>query len=593
VEIDMGETRKKRMPIGISNYKNLIDRNAYFVDKTLFIRDIINDESEAVVFTRPRRFGKTLNLSMLYYYFSNSGDDNTYLFKDKKIYKQGERYTSELGKYPVIYLTFKDIKQRTWEYCYNMLKRDISRMFIKFIYLKNSNVLLATEKKDFISILEGNADATAYMSSLELLSSALEKYHKEKVMIFIDEYDTPLNTAHTNGYQREAVDFMRGLLSGAFKDNSSLKKGIITGINRIAKENIFSGLNNVDVYTVLDKKYSEYFGITEPEIKELLYYNDMELTDEVKKWYDGYRIGGYEVYNPWSIINYVNRKELQPYWVNTASNDLIIECLRKSDNIFKDKFSKLLNYESIKVRIEKEMTYEMLDMEDNIWGLFMNAGYITLAGENTGFIDYNIKIPNYEIQLEFEKIVAISANMTSGYLYDMFQALLENNIELFVYRYKLLLIQVMSYHDNRENAYHMFMLGLCASLRNIYTVKSNLEVGLGRSDIILIPKDKKYHPIIMEFKAAGKEDIEKLAPMEKPAVSGNTLDSVDDMDSRNTPETLALETLANEAIKQIKNKEYYKVFEGEGFKDILLMGIGHHRKQCAVKTEYFEIPKKR
>ncbi|HHY24832.1 MAG TPA: AAA family ATPase, partial [Clostridiaceae bacterium] len=359
--------------------------------------------------------------------------------------------------------------------------------------------------------------------------------------------------------------------------------------NRIAKENIFSGLNNVDVYTVLDKKYSEYFGITEPEIKELLYYNDMELTDEVKKWYDGYRIGGYEVYNPWSIINYVNRKELQPYWVNTASNDLIIECLRKSDNIFKDKFSKLLNYESIKVRIEKEMTYEMLDMEDNIWGLFMNAGYITLAGENTGFIDYNIKIPNYEIQLEFEKIVAISANMTSGYLYDMFQALLENNIELFVYRYKLLLIQVMSYHDNRENAYHMFMLGLCASLRNIYTVKSNLEVGLGRSDIILIPKDKKYHPIIMEFKAAGKEDIEKLAPMEKPAVSGNTLDSVDDMDSRNTPETLALETLANEAIKQIKDKEYNKVFEGKGFKDTLLMGIGHHKKQCVVKTEYLKI----
>ncbi|HOJ12488.1 MAG TPA: PD-(D/E)XK nuclease domain-containing protein, partial [Clostridiales bacterium] len=262
-------------------------------------------------------------------------------------------------------------------------------------------------------------------------------------------------------------------------------------------------------------------------------------------------------------INYVNRKELQPYWVNTASNDLIIECLRKSDNIFKDKFSKLLNYEAIKVKIEKEMTYEMLDMEDNIWGLFMNAGYITLAEGNTGFIDYNIKIPNHEIQLEFEKIITISANMKSSYLYDMFQALLENNIELFVYRYKLLLMQVMSYHDNRENAYHMFMLGLCATLRNIYTVKSNLEVGLGRSYIILIPKDKRYHPIIMEFKATGKEDAEKAEINEEK-----------------------LETLVDEAIKQIKDKKYYKVFEGQGFKDILLMGIGHHKKQCVVKTEF-------
>jgi len=579
----MGEIRKKGMPIGISDYKNLIDRNAYYVDKTLLIKDIINDESETIVITRPRRFGKTLNLSMLYYYFNNSGDNNTYLFKDKKIFEQGERYISELGKYPVIYLTFKDIKQRTWEYCYDMLRRNISRIFIKFVYLKDSDVLLATEKTDFINILEGNADTTAYMNSLELLSSALEKYHKEKVMILIDEYDTPLNAAHTNDYQKEAVDFMRGLLSGAFKDNSSLKKGIITGINRIAKENIFSGLNNVKVYTVFDDMYAEYFGITESEMKELLRYNDLELTDEVKKWYDGYRIGNYEIYNPWSAINYANDKKLQPYWVNTASNDLIIECLRQSDNIFKDKFSKLLNYESIKVKIEKEMTYEMLDMEDNIWGLFMNAGYITLAGENTGFIDYNIKIPNYEIQLEFEKIVTISANMTSSYLYDLFQALLENNIELFVYRYKLLLIQVMSYHDNRENAYHMFMLGLCATLRNIYTVKSNLEVGLGRSDIILIPKDKRYHPIIMEFKAAGKEDIEKLATAERTAVSGDK-PGVSDL------ENLALETLADEAIKQIKDKKYYKVFEGEGFKDILLMGIGHHKKQCVVKTEYITNP---
>jgi len=576
----MGETRKKGMPIGISDYKNLIDRNAYYVDKTLLIKDLINDESETIVITRPRRFGKTLNLSMLYYYFNNSGDDNTYLFTDKKIFQQGEIYLSELGKYPVIYLTFKDIKQRTWEYCYNRLKSDISSLFIKYRYLKDSDVLFDTDKKDFINILEGNADIIAYSKSLKILSSALEQYHKQKVIILVDEYDTPLNAAHINDYQKEAVDFMRSLLSGAFKDNNSLKKGIITGINRIAKENIFSGLNNVKVYTVFDDMYAEYFGITEPEMKEMLHYNDMELTDEVKKWYDGYRIGGYEIYNPWSAINYVKDKKLQPYWVNTASNDLIIECLRKSDNIFKDKFSKLLNYESIKVKIEKEMTYEMLDMEDNIWGLFMNAGYITLAGENTGFIDYNIKIPNYEIQLEFEKIVAISANMASGYLYDMFQALLENNIELFVYRYKLLLMQVMSYHDNKENAYHMFMLGLCATLRNIYTVKSNLEVGLGRSDIILIPKDKKYHPIIMEFKAAGKEVIEKLAAVKKAVASG---DNTDNGDNR---ENLALETLADEAIKQIKDKEYYKVFEGEGFKDILLMGIGHHKKQCIVKTEY-------
>ncbi|HOJ12734.1 MAG TPA: AAA family ATPase [Clostridiales bacterium] len=237
----MREIRKKGMPIGISDYKNLIDRNAYYVDKTLLIKDIINDESETIVLTRPRRFGKTLNLSMLYYYFNNSGDDNTYLFKDKKIFQQGERYISELGKYPVMYLTFKDIKQRTWEYCYNRLISDISSLFTKYRYLKDSDVLFDTEKQDFIDILKGKADIVAYSKSLKILSSALEKYHKEKVMIFIDEYDTPLNAAHTNDYQREAVDFMRELLSGAFKDNNSLKKGVITGINRIAKENIFSG----------------------------------------------------------------------------------------------------------------------------------------------------------------------------------------------------------------------------------------------------------------------------------------------------------------------------------------------------------------
>jgi hypothetical protein len=503
---------------------------------------------------------------MLYYYFSKSDDDNSYLFRDKKIFQQGERYVSELGKYPVIYLTFKDVKESGYEKTLEQIKYMLIFLFDKYNFILKSDKLSDIEKQKFNDILYGKGSEADYKNSLKLLSSLLESYYHEKVIIFIDEYDTPLNAAHTNNYQSEAVDFMRGLLSGAFKDNSSLKKGVITGINRIAKENIFSGLNNVKVYTVFDDIYAEYFGITELEMKELLHYNNMELTDEVKKWYDGYKIGSYDMYNPWSAINYVNDKKLQPYWVNTGSNDLIIECLRKSDNIFKDKFSKLLNYESIKVKIEKEMTYEMLDMEDNIWGLFMNAGYITLAGESTGFRDYNIKIPNYEIQLEFEKIVTISANMTSGYLYDMFQALLKNNIELFVYRYKLLLMQVMSYHDNRENAYHMFMLGLCATLRNIYTVKSNLEVGLGRSDIILIPKDKKYHPIIMEFKAVGKEDIEKPKFSDKK-----------------------LEDLADEAIKQIKDKEYYKIFEGGGFKDTLIMGISHHKKQCIVKIEYFKV----
>jgi hypothetical protein len=562
----MGETIKKGMPIGISDYKDLIDEYAYYVDKTLMIKDIIDDTAKVLVFTRPRRFGKTLNLSMLYYYFSKSDDDNSYLFRDKKIFQQGERYVSELGKYPVIYLTFKDVKESGYEKTLEQIKYMLIFLFDKYNFILKSDKLSDIEKQKFNDILYGKGSEADYKNSLKLLSSLLESYYHEKVIIFIDEYDTPLNAAHTNNYQSEAVDFMRGLLSGAFKDNSSLKKGVITGINCIAKGNIFSGLNNVKVYTVFDDIYAEYFGITELEMKELLHYNNMELTDEVKKWYDGYKIGSYDMYNPWSAINYVNDKKLQPYWVNTGSNDLIIECLRKSDNIFKDKFSKLLNYESIKVKIEKEMTYEMLDMEDNIWGLFMNAGYITLAGESTGFRDYNIKIPNYEIQLEFEKIVTISANMTSGYLYDMFQALLKNNIELFVYRYKLLLMQVMSYHDNRENAYHMFMLGLCATLRNIYTVKSNLEVGLGRSDIILIPKDKKYHPIIMEFKAVGKEDIEKPKFSDKK-----------------------LEDLADEAIKQIKDKEYYKIFEGGGFKDTLIMGISHHKKQCIVKIEYFKV----
>lgn len=331
----MESGRKKGLPIGISDYKNLIDWNGYYVDKTMLIKEITDDMSSIILFTRPRRFGKTLNMSMIQRYFEKTDEDNSYLFRDKKIFNQGEYYTNGLGKYPVMFITLKDIKEDNYNSMYDRIKSMIVNLYDRFNFVLESDKISASDQQIFRDILFEKANEGKYKDSLKILPQILEKYYSQKVMILIDEYDTPINSAHVNGYEREAINFMRGFLSGALKDNSSVYKGILTGINRIAKENLFSGLNNIRIYTVLDKQYAQYFGITEDELKEMLKYYDMEFTMEVKQWYDGYNIGDYEIYNPWSILNYASDKTLKPYWVNTASNDLIVECMQNSNNRFK------------------------------------------------------------------------------------------------------------------------------------------------------------------------------------------------------------------------------------------------------------------
>lgn len=552
---------KLRMPVGYSDFKALIDDGYFYVDKTLLIKAII-DDSLVTLFTRPRRFGKTLNLSMLQYFFGYG--DNEYLFRDKNIWSAGEKYKQKQGKYPVIFFSLKDIKTSTFEDMFEEIKAQILFMLAPYENIITGPNIGIVEKQYYERILLNQGTVADYRNVLKYLSATMHEYYKSKVVILIDEYDTPLNSAHINSYEKEAIEFMRGLLSGAFKDNVHLERGVISGINRIAKENIFSGLNNLVVNTVYDDTYSQYFGITELELKDMLTCCGIEdQLSEIKKWYNGYNIGGYDIYNPWSVINYIKYRKLQPYWVNTGSNDLIVECIQRSNKFFKDIFAQLMNGEAINAAIEKEMTYDRLDTTGNILGLFMNSGYLTLADNVTKYDQYNVKIPNYEIKDEFDKIIAKSLNTEYSTMITMFSALIKGDYEQFKELYSTIVKQTLSFYDTKENAYHMFTLGMSVSLKDIYNVKSNLESGDGRSDIICYPKNIKYPPIIIEFKTYKADNDD---------VSNDKLGA-----------------LAVEAVKQVKDNEYYIDFKNANYKKCIVLGIAHYKKNCEIVMEELKI----
>ena len=506
----------KGIGIGVSDFKSLRIRDNYFIDKSLFIKHILDNQSGVILITRPRRFGKTLNMSMLRYYLDCNKKESNEYFEGLKIMEQGEEYTSKLGYYPCIYITLKDVQGRNLDEMMQLFQLQLFDLFSDHVYLLDSQKLLDVEKEMFSTILNLKANEIQMKSALKILSKLLNKEFGKPVMIIVDEYDVPLQTAYVEGFYDEAVNFFKTFYGLTFKDNPCMEKTVLTGVSRVAKESIFSGANNFNVYTVLDNEFNEDFGITREEMKKVIQdFNIEDSEEEIAKWYDGYKIGDMEgIYNPWSILNYLTRKQLIPYWVNTSSNDLIKLILKKSSTV-KQKIEKLLRGEEIEAKINLETVIVGIENnEDNIWGLLVGTGYLKV----TGIVDlatkiYKVKIPNYEIKFLFSEIIDdwFRNKVIGNDLNSILKDLVTLNLEEFEEKFKILVMQMFSFMDvgenTAENFYHAFVLGMLVSLKDTYYVNSNRESGLGRYDIMLEPKDKTGNAFIMEFKVL--EDTEE------------------------------------------------------------------------------------
>ena len=547
--------------VGISDFKALRVRNNYFIDKTMYIKDIIDNQSGVILVTRPRRFGKTLNMSMLRYYFDIKCKDSKELFKDLKIMEQDEYYTSKLGYYPVIYLTLKDAGLMNYKYMIMQMKTIMMDMFYEHKYILENQDLSEGEKAIFNRILKAEATDVDLINSLKILSKMLYIYYDRPVILLVDEYDVPLQTAYVKGYYSETIDFLKSFYTTTFKDNPYLEKTVITGVSRIAKESIFSGMNNLKVYTIMDNEFADDFGITSEEMKKVISDFDLkENEEEIKKWYDGYKIGNVEgIYNPWSILNYLADRVLKPYWVNTSSNDLIKMTFKKS-NIVKEKMIKLLNDEPVEVKIDLETIIVGIEnKEENIWGLMLQTGYLKVV-ETVDLIRgiYKVVLPNNEIKFLFEDMVDnwFSNKVEGEDLRSILKDLVNLKLEDFERKLKKLVIEMFSYFDVGENTaesfYHAFILGMLVGLKDSYYVKSNRESGHGRYDIMLEPKEKESNSFIMEFKIA-KEMEEK-----------------------------EVKAKIKEAKEKIKDKKYEQELKERGFTNITKMVFVCNGKEIRV-----------
>ena len=540
----------KGIGIGISDFKALRIRDNYFIDKSMYIKDIIDNQSGVILITRPRRFGKTLNMSMLRYYFDIKAKDNKELFKDLKIMKEDEYYTSKLGYYPVIYVTLKDLTGINFEEMLLQLKTELVEVFIDNADLLNSTKLLDIEKEMFSTVLNLKANKIEIQGALKLLSKLLYREYGRPVILLVDEYDVPLQSAYIEGYYEEAIKFLKGFYNITFKDNEYLEKTVLTGVSRIAKESLFSGMNNFKVFTIMDNEFADDFGITTEEMKKVISdFNVEEDEEEIKKWYDGYKIGNVEgIYNPWSILNYLTDKQLKPYWVNTSSNDLIKMTFRKSNSI-KEKMIRLLNDEPVEVTIDLEtIIVGIEEKEENIWGLMLQTGYLKV--EEVVSLEeriYKVKLPNNEIKDLFRSIIRdwFSNKVEGNDLRSILEDLITLRLEDFERKFKKLVIEMFSFFDvgenTAENFYHAFVLGMLVGLKDKYFVKSNRESGYGRYDIMLEPKEKDKNSFIIEFKIT---------------------ENMDEKTVKNTVE---------EAKKQIEEKKYEGELKEKGFTNITEM----------------------
>ena len=540
---------KKPLPIGIDDFKTIIEEDYYYVDKTKMIETLLDDGAKVTLFTRPRRFGKTLNMSMLNYFFNlKKKEENRKLFEN--LYISKSKYMSQQGEYPVIYLSFKDIKALNWEKCYYLTRRLIGYLYNEFEFLREK--LNKKDLSDFDKVWLDEKDAD-WENSLKNLLRYLYEYYNKKVVVLIDEYDTPIVSGYNNGYKKEVLDLYCSLYSTVLKSNTHLQFSVMTGILRIAKEGIFSGLNNLKVNNIFSEKYSEYYGMTENEILEgLKYYNLEYEINDVKDWYDGYQFGNIEVYNPWSIINFLDNGKLKPYWQGTAGNETINELLDRGNKELSDDLEKLFRKETIykKIRDFTEFTADI----NEIWELFLYSGYLTTSGEQKNK-EYSLRIPNREIMEFFED--RFIDRFTGNYqkFSDTIRYLRAGNIEKFGEVLQNEVISSLSYFDTDkdEKYYKVFLIGIFVALMNDYIRLSERESGYGRADLILEPKKKEKPGYIFEFKVAGSEE--------------------------------ELESYAEEGFEQIEEKKYDIELINHGVTEIIYIGLAFYKKKIRIKYE--------
>ena len=551
------ENQKKPLPVGISDYKDA-STEYYYVDKTLLIKDFLDKKPKVSLFTRPRRFGKTLNMDMLRVFFEKTDVDTSRYFRDKAIWSYGNTYTSYQGKYPVIHLSFKDVKCTSWQETYSMIIRLIALEFRRHIELENSEKLNKYEREQFVALANSTADASEYQLSLQILSLLLHKHYGKETIIIIDEYDTPIQQGHTCGFYNEVIEFMRNFFSGGLKDNSHLAYGFLTGILRVAKESIFSGLNNLVVNSILDKPYSQYFGFTKDEVEQMLtYYGYQEKLTEVCEWYDGYLFGNTEIFNPWSVINYVSEECFpKAFWQSTGSNDIIGEIISSADDDIIKSLYQLLNGDTVTSYVDTSVIYPKVQSDPySIYSFLLVAGYLKVSKtypQNDGNYMCEIAIPNKEIAFVYEKEVLDKTGRTS-FAIEIQQAIFTGNAaKLQKLLEKFMLNSISVFDGTNESFYHGMMLGLCAALSNQYRIKSNSESGYGRFDISLIP-DKHTNPgFIFEFKHAKTNNQD-------------------------------LGALADEALTQIDEKKYDTEMKTLGVANIIKIGIAFRGKKAVVK----------
>lgn len=549
--------KNKSLPIGVSDFK-LATTGYYYVDKTLMIRDFLDKKPMVSLFTRPRRFGKTLNMDMLRVFFEKTNEDTSVYFKDKQIWQCGDYYTKHQGRYPVIFLTFKDVKSMTWEETFQKIRRLISLEFIRHNELETSSVLTAYEKEQYHLLAGDSGDEVDCQMGLQLLSLLLHKHYGRECIIIIDEYDTPIQQGHTCNFYPEIVNFMRNFFSGGLKDNPHLAFGFLTGILRVAKESIFSGMNNLKTYSILDDGYSSYFGFTEKEVKDMLrYYGKDDKYNELSEWYDGYRFGNTEIFNPWSVINYISDNCFpKAFWQSTGSNEIIGEIIQTATpEITKDLY-KLLCGEKIAAYIDTGVIYpEVQNNPYSIYSFLLVAGYLKVANiypQSDGNFMCDVAIPNKEITFVYEKEVLNRTNQNSLAI-SISQAIFSKNTQKLQALLEDFMVKSISSIDGaNEGFYHGMMLGLCAILGNRYKIRSNRESGLGRFDIQLMPLTKGMPGFIFEFKHTKDEHTD-------------------------------LSALADSALQQIEAKKYDTELRDNGVNSIISIGIAFRGKSAVVR----------
>lgn len=532
--------------IGVSDFRNIIANNCFYVDKTKFIEELVNDMTAVHLITRPRRFGKTLNLSMLKYFYDIEGNtENRKLFDG--LYISNFLAMSEQGKYPVIFLSFKDVKADSSLEMMENIAILMKNLYDKFEYIREKLNQSNLMEFDEIWLKKDNANLRGALLNL---CSYLKEYYNQDVILLIDEYDTPMVSAYEHGYYDEIKMFFTTLYGSALKENPALKKAVLTGIMRISKENIFSGLNNVKVNSILEDDFAEYFGITEKEVeKSLIEYGLEERLPEVQKWYNGYIFGGVRVYNPFSITNFLDRKKIMPYWVNTSSNTLINKVLKEASSSIFEELSKLFQRETINKTIDVYSNFNELKNTEQIWYLLTNAGYLTPV-EEIDFGKYSIRIPNEEVHYFFERDFIRNFLGSVDNFDRTLSYLLEGDFDNFTYELENIMLNSVSCFDfnsnSKESHYHVFILGMLLGLRRRYYIHSNREGGRGRYDLVVEPMDKSKNGLVIEFKVAKeKEDLEKAS---------------------------------EEALAQIEEKRYYEGLRDRGVEKIILVGISFYQR---------------